>query len=299
MTLATHGDDGPWAAAVFYATTAARSTSCRRRRRATPITWRATPLMRRRSSPTSPSGRGSGRSSSRGRVRELSGDDARLAHERYDRKFPLVADLASAPRAIAPRLCQVRWSVTEADRLRFIDNRRGFGPRDRRTRPRHDAPVRRSSRRDGALRRVRQRPAGVAAVAPDAALVGRVPRRPPAARRERLARDRDGHARLRRLRAAAVCAVDRGLGRDATALADALGLARSPSSATTPARRSRSNWRPPAGLRVTAAVLGGAVHRRGFGGPSRGPPPIDRAERRADGAHLVAPVAAPALVSAG
>ena len=130
MTLATHGDDGPWAAAVFYAHDGGAFDFL-----SSPETRHARHLARdpRCAATIQPDVAEWARIRGvqlEGRVRELSGDDARLAHERYGRKFPLVADLASAPRAIALAFAKVRWYRLEADRLRFIDNRRGFGHRE-------------------------------------------------------------------------------------------------------------------------------------------------------------------------
>ena len=60
----------------------------------------------------------------------LAGDGARQAHAIYGRKFPLVANLAAAPAAIALAFAKVQWYRLDAERLFFVDNSRGFGHRD-------------------------------------------------------------------------------------------------------------------------------------------------------------------------
>jgi uncharacterized protein YhbP (UPF0306 family) len=48
----------------------------------------------------------------------------------YGRKFPVVANLASAPAPIAAAFAKVRWYKLAAARAYFIDNSAGFGHRD-------------------------------------------------------------------------------------------------------------------------------------------------------------------------
>ena len=130
MTLATVGEDGPWAAAVFYAhegaslyfLSAPSTRHCRNlahdARCAVTIQhdvadWPAVLGLQ-----------------IEGRARALDGAEARAAHEVYGRKFALVADLGRAPLAIAAAFARIRWYRLDAERVHLIDNRRGFGHRD-------------------------------------------------------------------------------------------------------------------------------------------------------------------------
>jgi uncharacterized protein len=130
MTLATCGADGPWAAAVFYAHegTALYFLSAPTTRHARNLAqdvccaatihddladWRAVRGVQLE-----------------GRVQRLEGEDARAAQRLYGAKFPLVADLGRAPLAIAAAFDKVAWYRLAAERLHFIDNRRGFGHRE-------------------------------------------------------------------------------------------------------------------------------------------------------------------------
>lgn len=131
MTLATHGALGPWAAAVFYANDG--------------------PALFFLSSPTTRHCRNLAQDARcaatiqddtaqwseirgvqlEGQARELGGDEARRARDRYAEKFPVVARLSGAPAAIAEAMSKVRWYQVDTERLYFIDNSRGFGHRDR------------------------------------------------------------------------------------------------------------------------------------------------------------------------
>ncbi len=130
MTLATHGDDGPWAAAVFYAwhdgsliflsaptTRHARHLAADPRCAATiqddTGDWKAVRGIQ-----------------IEGRVECLDGEAAAQARARYGGKFPLVAPLATLPPAIAAALAKVRWYRLVPARVGFIDNAKGFGHRD-------------------------------------------------------------------------------------------------------------------------------------------------------------------------
>jgi len=130
MTLATCGADGPWAAAVFYVN--AGST----------LFFLSSPASRHcRNLAEDPRCAGTIQEDYsgwlqikgvqlEGRVRELHGDESRLARQRYGDKFPVVGGLATAPAAIVAALAKVRWYCLQAERLHFIDNSRGFGHRE-------------------------------------------------------------------------------------------------------------------------------------------------------------------------
>ena len=130
MTLASHGDEGAWAAAVFYANDGF-----------------ATYFL---SSATSRHGQnlaGNPRASAaihedyadwreikgiqmEGTVALLAGEAAEQARRVYGAKFPIVGNPEQAPAAIAAALAKVRWYKLVPERLYFIDNSAGFGHRD-------------------------------------------------------------------------------------------------------------------------------------------------------------------------
>ena len=65
-----------------------------------------------------------------GLVSELSGAEEGLARRLYGQKFPIVGKLAQAPAAIVKALAKVRWYKVVPQRLYFIDNAIGLGHRD-------------------------------------------------------------------------------------------------------------------------------------------------------------------------
>lgn len=130
MTLATQSAQGPWAAAVFYASdggsliflSAPSSRHCRDlaldARCAATIQedyrdWKQIKGIQLE-----------------GRVRELQGDEEKLAQQLYGEKFPVVGPLAKVPPAIVKALARVRWFRLVPERFYFIDNSRGFGHRE-------------------------------------------------------------------------------------------------------------------------------------------------------------------------
>jgi uncharacterized protein len=130
MTLATHGAEGPWAAAVFYASEEGSLIFL--------------------SSPNSRHGRNLAQDPScaatiqedyndwkqikgiqlEGRVTRLDGEDAARARHRYGERFPIAGPLAKVPAALAEALARVAWYRLTLMRLHFIDNSKGFGHRD-------------------------------------------------------------------------------------------------------------------------------------------------------------------------
>ncbi len=130
MTLATQGAEGPWAAAVFYASdgcslvflSAPGSRHCRNlaqdARCAATIQedycdWAQIKGIQLQ-----------------GRVRELEGEEEIRAQQLYAEKFPVVGPLANVPQALVKALARVRWFRLVPERVYFIDNSRGFGHRD-------------------------------------------------------------------------------------------------------------------------------------------------------------------------
>jgi uncharacterized protein len=126
-TLATHGPEGPWAAAVYYASDAfelyflsspasrhCRNISADARAAATIqedyADWRDIKGVQLA-----------------GTVAELSGAEERAARTLYAEKFRFIRGPVGA---IAEALEKVRWYRLTPQRLHFIDNTRGFGYRD-------------------------------------------------------------------------------------------------------------------------------------------------------------------------
>lgn len=130
MTLATHGAEGPWAAAVFYAgdggslifLSSPTTRHCRNlaldARCAATIHDDQNNWVRIKGIQME------------GRVIELAGDEERCAQHLYGEKFPIVGAVASIPPAIVKALAKVRWFRLVPERYYFIDNSKGFGHRD-------------------------------------------------------------------------------------------------------------------------------------------------------------------------
>lgn len=130
MTLATGGEEGPWAAAVFYVHEG----------------WALYFL----SAPTSRHARAIAQSARvsaaiqedysdwkeikgvqlEGIATRLSGDEEERVRSLYAAKFPLLRNAADAPGAIAAALKKVGWYRLSPQRVYFIDNSVAFGHRD-------------------------------------------------------------------------------------------------------------------------------------------------------------------------
>ena len=130
MTLATGGADGPWAAAVFYASDGAdllflSSPASRHARNLAQDPRCAATIQSDCSDWADIKG-----VQLQGRVKSLHGDEQARGQQLYGQKFPLVGPSESIPAAIAAALARVRWYRLEPERLYFIDNSLGFGHRD-------------------------------------------------------------------------------------------------------------------------------------------------------------------------
>ncbi|MCM2251181.1 MAG: pyridoxamine 5'-phosphate oxidase family protein [Ramlibacter sp.] len=129
MTLATQGEAGPWAAALFYVRDGdglvflsspgsrhCRDLALRPRCAATiqsqPDDWRGIQGIQLE-----------------GQVSELQGAERARAERLYGERFSFVRP-AGAPAAILAALARVRWYRLDIARLYFIDNQRGFGSRE-------------------------------------------------------------------------------------------------------------------------------------------------------------------------
>lgn len=130
MTLATAGDDGPWAAAVFYVhedwalyfLSAPTSRHCGNIARSPRVSatiqedysdWREIRGVQLE-----------------GVATRLSGDEEKRIRGLYATKFPLLGNLADAPAAIVKALAKVGWYKLAPQRAYFIDNSVAFGHRD-------------------------------------------------------------------------------------------------------------------------------------------------------------------------
>ena len=130
MTLATAGPEGPWAAAVFYASEAfdlyflsspsSRHCVALRANAAAAATvqedyadWRAIRGVQLE-----------------GRVEELAGDEAGRVQVLYGAKFPVASPRDDTPAPIAAALAKVRWYRFVARHAFWIDNAAGFGKRE-------------------------------------------------------------------------------------------------------------------------------------------------------------------------
>ncbi len=130
VTLATGGDEGPWAAAVFYVheawalyfLSAPTSRHCRNIAQSPRVSatiqedysdWREIKGVQLE-----------------GIATRLSGDEEERVRGLYAAKFPLVGNPADAPGAIAAALKKVGWYRLAAQRAFFIDNSIAFGHRD-------------------------------------------------------------------------------------------------------------------------------------------------------------------------
>jgi len=129
VTLATQGPEGPWAAAVFYASEGSSlvflSSPGSRHCRNLALDARCAATIQEDYSDWS-SIKGI---QLEGRVRELQGEERERAQRLYAAKFP-VAVPADAPPAVREALARVHWYRLQAERLYFIDNSKGFGRRE-------------------------------------------------------------------------------------------------------------------------------------------------------------------------
>lgn len=129
-TLATYGNDGPWAAAVFYVNdgdtifflSSPTSRHCLNLEQDPRV---AVTIQEDYSDWLEIKG-----VQFEGVATEISGVEEEKARKLYGQKFPVVGMLAQAPSAIVKALAKVRWYRIVPKRLYFIDNSLGLGNRD-------------------------------------------------------------------------------------------------------------------------------------------------------------------------
>jgi hypothetical protein len=129
MTLASHGTEGVWAAALFYASdgfaiyflsspTSRHCVNLTRNPRVSAAVhedyadWKEIKGVQLE-----------------GVASVLAGDEEEQARRLYGAKFPVVGKLEQAPASIVKALAKVRWYRLIPERLYFIDNSAGFGHR--------------------------------------------------------------------------------------------------------------------------------------------------------------------------
>jgi len=130
MSLATSGPEGPWSAAVFYASDGLTlyflSVPESRHVRDIEAGGRAAAAIHRDV--------GDWREirgvQLEGAAARIGGAERAAALARYAGKFPLIAQLSSAPREIAAAMARVEWYRLSPRRVRLIDNTLGFGHRE-------------------------------------------------------------------------------------------------------------------------------------------------------------------------
>ena len=130
MTLATQGEAGIWAAAVFFAADGLDLVflSSPKSRHAEDLARDARVAVTiQRDYADWPQITGI---QAEGVVEALDGPARDRARTLYGERFPVVGRAAGVPAAIAEALARVRWYRFRPRRLYLIDNRLGFGHRD-------------------------------------------------------------------------------------------------------------------------------------------------------------------------
>jgi len=130
MTLATGGDQGPWAAAVFYVhegwalyfLSAQSSRHCRNIAQSPRVSatiqedyadWREIKGVQLE-----------------GIATRLTGDEEKRIRDLYAAKYPFLRSPAETPAAIANAMAKVSWYRVAPERAYFIDNSVAFGHRE-------------------------------------------------------------------------------------------------------------------------------------------------------------------------
>ena len=130
MTLATHGSEGVWAAAVFYVNDGHNllflSSPASRHCRNLAASPRVSATIQEDYADW-PEIKGV---QLEGNASEIRGEEEQRARRLYGEKFSVIRGLAQAPVALATAMDKVRWYKVVPERLYFIDNSAGFGHRD-------------------------------------------------------------------------------------------------------------------------------------------------------------------------
>ena len=130
MTIASHGEEGVWAATVFYVNDGFRlyflSAPTTRHSRNIACDARIAITIQEDCADW-PEIKGI---QAEGRAVEICGSEETRARELYGDKYPVVGKIAQAPAFIVKALAKVRWYRFEPEGLYFIDNSAAFGRRE-------------------------------------------------------------------------------------------------------------------------------------------------------------------------
>lgn len=130
MTIASHGEEGVWAATVFYVNDGFRlyflSAPTTRHIRNIAHDGRIAITIQEDCADW-PEIKGI---QAEGRALEIGGAEESRARDLYGDKYPVVGKIAQAPAFIVKALAKVRWYRFEPESLYFIDNSAGFGRRE-------------------------------------------------------------------------------------------------------------------------------------------------------------------------
>ncbi len=129
VTIATHGPEGPWAAAVFYVNVGFNLYFLSSPTSRHAIDFAEHPRVAATVQEDYDDWRHIKGVQLVGTVEALSGSAEASAKELYAAKFPLVSGDEATPPEIAAALAKVRWYRLSAERAYFIDNAAGFGHR--------------------------------------------------------------------------------------------------------------------------------------------------------------------------
>jgi hypothetical protein len=130
MTLATHGRDGPWAAAVFYAAQDLRLYFLSSPRSRHALQLAESPQVAatiQHDYADWPAIRGL---QIAGRATPVPEPDVASVRALYEQRYPLIGAGGGMPQAILRALDRIRWYLLEPTDIHLIDNRLGFGHRE-------------------------------------------------------------------------------------------------------------------------------------------------------------------------
>ena len=130
MSLATHGNEGPWAAAVFYVNDEFTLYFLSAPRSRHSVNLARNPKVAATVQEDCADWPGIKGVQLEGTVCEISGAEEKRARTLYGEKFPVVGKLSQAPASIVAAMAKVRWYRIVPERLHFIDNSVAFGHRD-------------------------------------------------------------------------------------------------------------------------------------------------------------------------
>lgn len=129
LTLATHGPEGLWAAAVFYVNDGFSLYFLSAPTTRHSLNLASNPAVAGTIQEDYADWRDIKGLQLEGQAHKIGGAQQALAIARYGVKFPLVRNLAQAPAAIVKAFSRIAWYKVTPSRLYMIDNSLGFGHR--------------------------------------------------------------------------------------------------------------------------------------------------------------------------